>query len=46
MVIGMKFKTVLDIIADDTRNIYDYILARRHNNIFLQPEQKIHDMVT
>ena len=41
MVIQIKLKTIQYISADDARNIYGYILARWHNNIFLQSEQKM-----
>ena len=46
MVILTNSDSVQDVILPDAHNIYDYILALRHNNIFLQSEQKIHDMET
>ena len=46
MVIRMKLKTMKDVSAADARNRYEFILARQHNNIFLQSERKMHDMIT
>ena len=43
MAIGKKFKAMQDISNADARNIYDYISALQHNNMFLQPERNMHD---
>ena len=46
MIIRMKFKSIQDVSTAKSSNLYGYILARRHNNIFLHPERKTHDIVT
>ena len=46
MAIEKKCKATKDISNADARNIYDYILALQHNNMFLQSERNMHDIVT
>ena len=43
---GIKFKSVQYVRNSDTCNRYDFILATQNNNIVLQPELKMHGIVT